>query len=287
MKGRNRNMEMHEETFDAQRYWEERIQAQPDITGVGYLGRSPQFVELQYRSRMRQIELALRHYRLTDLIGRSVLDIGSGTGIWLKFWHQHGAQQVAGLDFAQPSIDRLREDFPNDLIVQADLSVSPLPLPDAMRFDVISAFDVLLHIVDPDGFRRTIANLAHHCKPGGWLIISDPIVQGRGYVPTYSYAVHNKVRSVAEYQEVLAAHGFTIDSIRPSTVLLNNPLEAPNRLTFRAFSAFWKATRVWGRSKLFVSLAGPSVIEADQMACRLCSNGISPGAKLIFARKMD
>jgi 2-polyprenyl-3-methyl-5-hydroxy-6-metoxy-1,4-benzoquinol methylase len=280
-------MEEREELFDPQRYWEQRLLAHPDITGVGYLGRSPKFVEYQYRSRMYQVELILRYYGLTDLAGRSVLDIGSGTGIWLNFWHQHGASCVAGLDFAQPSIDRLRTQFPNDLIVQSDVSVVPLPLPDTMHFDVVSAFDVLLHIVDPDSFRGAVANLAHYCKPGGWLITSDPILQGLGYIPTRSYAVHNKVRSVAEYRDVLAAHGFAIDSIRPATVLLNTPLEAPNRLAFTALAAYWKITELWGSSNILAQLVGPIVTKVDQLACRLCSDGHSPGSKIIIAHKCE
>jgi 2-polyprenyl-3-methyl-5-hydroxy-6-metoxy-1,4-benzoquinol methylase len=273
------------ETFDPLRYWEQRLQAHPGIAGVGYLGLSPKFLEHQYRSRMHQVELALRHYRLADLAGRSVLDIGSGTGIWLNFWHQHRVSRAVGLDFAQPSVDSLKAQFPDDLIIQADASVMPLPLPDTMRFDIISAFDVLLHIVDSDAFRRTIANLAHHSAPSGWLIISDPIVQSQGYVPNRSYAVHNKVRSITEYRDVLEAHGFVIDSVRPATVLLNNPLEAKNQLTFLALSAWWKATVLWGRSDKFASLLGPLAVKADQIACRFCSNGHSPTAKIIFARR--
>lgn len=279
-------MQKLEETFNPLHYWEERLQAHPDITGVGYLGRSPRFVEQQYRSRMSQVELALRQYRLADLTGRSVLDIGSGTGIWLKFWHRHGARSVVGLDFAQPSVDRLRTEFPDDLIVKADVSTAPLPLPAAMRFDIISAFDVLLHIVDAEGLRQAISNLAHLCQPGGWLVISDAIVQGQGYVPTHTYAVHNKVRTVAGYKEVLKEHGFTIDSIRPATVLFSNPLEAPNRLAFLALSLGWKATGIWGRANVPASLLGPIAIRADQLACRLCTHGHSPSAKIIFARRM-
>src|SRR6266700_5997575 len=280
-------MEKHVELFDPQRYWEKRLLEHPDITGVGFLGLSPKFVECQYHLRMYQVELILRHYGLTDLAGKSVLDIGSGTGIWLDFWHQHGAGSVAGLDFAQPSTDRLRMQFPNDLIVQSDVSVVPLPLPEAMRFDVVSAFDVLLHIVDLNSFRCAIANLAHHCKPGGRLIISDPILQGLGYVPERSSAIHNKVRSVAEYQDVLALHGFAIDSIRPATVLLNTPLEAPNRLAFTALALCWKTTTLWGRSNRLARLVGPVATRADQLACRLCSDGHSPGSKIIVARKLD
>src|SRR5690349_11352549 len=106
--------------FNAQRYWEERLQAHPDITGVGFLGLSPRFVELQYRSFMDQLERGLRQYQLGNLAGRSVLDVGSGIGVWVNFWRQHGADRVVGLDFAQPSVDLLKKRFPDALMVQAD-----------------------------------------------------------------------------------------------------------------------------------------------------------------------
>src|SRR5436309_499962 len=166
------------ESFDPLLHWEQRLRAHPDITGVGYLGRSPGFIAQQYRLRMIQLELALRHYGLTDL-------------------------------------------------------------------------------------------------------------GGRGYVPAHSYKIDNKVRSLAEYRDVLMAHGFVIESVRPATVLLSSPLEAPNRLAFLALLAWWKATGLWGRSNILASLIGPAAMKADQLACRLYANGNGPSAKIVFARKLD
>jgi 2-polyprenyl-3-methyl-5-hydroxy-6-metoxy-1,4-benzoquinol methylase len=280
-------MMVQEKKFDALGYWEQRLRVHPGISGVGYLGRSPQFIEQQYRSRKQRLRLALKAYGLADLAGRSVLDVGSGTGIWLDFWHQYGAEKVVGLDFAQASVDKLTVQFPDDLIVRADMSEKSLPLSDTMRFDVISAFDVLLHIVDPDGFRRAIANLARHCAPGGWLIISDPIIQGRGYVPPHNYAEYSIVRPLAEYRDILTANGFVIDSVQAATVLQSNPLEASNRLNFLVLSTWWKATGLWGRSGILSRLLGPMVMKGDQIACRRCRNGNAPGAKVIFARKEE
>lgn len=282
----DQNLVEHKDTsFNARHYWEERLLAHPDITGVGYLGRAPQFVEVQYRSRMYQLERALGQYQLKDLAGRSVLDVGSGTGIWLGFWHQHGPARVAGLDFAQPSVDRLKNQFPDSLIVQADLSVSPLPLPAESRYDIISAFDVLLHIVDPDGFRRAIANLARHCASGGWLIISDAIVEGQHYVPT-RYSSYDKVRSLADYREVLEANGFAIHAVRPATVLLTNPLEASSHLSFLVFLACWKVSGLWGHTNLLSRLLGPAMMVTERLACELYRGSTTPGAKMIFARKL-
>jgi SAM-dependent methyltransferase len=270
--------------FDARHYWEERLRAHPDITGVGYLGLSPRFIEVQYHARREQIEKALRQYHLSNLSGRSVLDVGSGTGIWLDFWRRHGPDRLVGLDFAQPSVDRLRKQFPDLTIVQADLSVIPLPLPEESRFDVISAIDVLLHIVDPEGFQRAIANLAQHCAPGGLFIISDPIVQGKGYVPPRS-STYDKVRTLATYQEVLEANGFTIESVRPSNILVNTPLEASSYRAFRAWKFLWRVTCRWGRSNALSTWLGPGMRVVERAARIFYPGASGPSAKMIFARK--
>ncbi len=274
-------------TFDIRRYWEERLQAHPDITGVGYLGYKSQFVELYYRSRMRQVESALRRYALTELAGCSVLDVGSGTGIWLNFWHRHGVNHITALDFAEPSVDILKTQFPDDQIVQADVRVTPLPLPDTMRFDIISAFEVFLHVLDRDAFHCAIANLANHCNTGGWLIISDPIVQGDGYLPKPPQATYSTVRTLAEYRDVLAMNGFVIEAVQPATVLLCGPQEAPNRLTFRTFSMIWRVTSRLGHSSKLTRLVGPIVMWADRLACHLFIYNNAPGSKIIFARKEE
>ncbi|MGH2498164.1 MAG: class I SAM-dependent methyltransferase [Ktedonobacteraceae bacterium] len=280
-------MAVTETTFDIKRYWEERLQEHPDITGVGYLGYSLQFVELYYRSRRHQVEYALRRCALIDLAGRCVLDVGSGTGIWLNFWHQRGVHHVTALDFAQPSVDMLKTRFPDDLIVQADVSVTPLPLPSTACFDIISAFEIFLHVLDRAALERAISNMAKHCKPGGWLIISDPIAQGSGYMPVRTRATYCTVRPLAEYQEVLATHGFSIEAVYPATSLLCMPLEAPNRLTFRMFSMTWRVIARMGRSSRLTSLLGPIVMRADSLACRLFTNHNAPGSKIILARKQS
>lgn len=271
--------------FDAATYWEQRLRSHPDITGVGFLGRSKQFLELQYRQRIRQLKSKLRSNGLTNISGYSVLDAGAGIGIWMDFWHRYGANKVAGLDITQTSVDMLKIRFPEDQVVRADLSVSPLPINEDAHFDIISAIDVLHHIVDPAGFSRAIANLAQHSVPGGWLITSETIVEGRGYVRPKLHTEHDTVRTLDEYRNVLEANGFVIHSISPATVLFNNPIEAPNRLIYRALNAWWRVSKRWERSELLVRLGGPLVLEIDRFLCRVCTGRTAPTTKLIFARK--
>jgi 2-polyprenyl-3-methyl-5-hydroxy-6-metoxy-1,4-benzoquinol methylase len=272
-------------TFDAATYWEERLRSHPDITGVGFLGRSKRFLELQYRQRTRQLESGLRSNGIANTSGFSVLDAGAGVGIWLDFWHRHGAGKVAGLYITQTSVDMLKKRFPEDQVLRADLSVSPLPMDDDARFYIISAIDVLHHIVDPTGFNRAIANLAHHCTPGGWLITSETIVEGRGYVRPKLHTEHDTVRTLKEYRDVLEEHGFVINSVSPATVLFNNPIEAPNRLTYRMLSVWWKQSRRLERSDALLRLTAPELLLIDRFLCRISTGHTAPTTKLIFARK--
>jgi hypothetical protein len=87
-------------------------------------------------------------------------------------------------------------------------------------------------------------------------------------VPSFCAPVHTTVRTLAEYTEALKAKGFVIESVYPANVLLNTPLEASNRLTFRAYRLLWEVSRRWGRSNLLSRLFGPGLLLADRLACR-------------------
>jgi SAM-dependent methyltransferase len=276
------------QAIDIRRFWEERYTAHPDITGAGAVGNSPRFVEFMYAARMRQVERGLRSLRLSDLSSRRVLDVGSGTGAWLEFWRRHGVTQLAGMDFAAASAGTLRQRFPDCTIAQGDVCEAPFDLPDR-AYDVISSFEVLMHIFEPMRFRRAIVNLASYCVPGGWLVISDPIISGLHYVPTALNSNYVKYRSLGEYRETLDAAGFRVREVRPATVLLNSPLEARSRRAFAAQSRWWRLCR---KTQALLDAPWPvgglvwwSAHQADAVACSLSRGGFSPTSKLLFAQK--
>jgi SAM-dependent methyltransferase len=275
--------------FDPLAYWERRLREHTDIVGVGFIGRTPEFVTLQYRQRAHQTEVALRRVGLATLSDRSVLDVGAGIGLWLAFWHRHHVQRVVGLDFTRASVERLRRDFSQDHVVQADVSAQPFSLASGERFDerfnIISVFDVLLHIVDDARFRAAIANLADLCQPGGWLITIDPLIAGYGYVPVRQEAIHVMVRSLDEYRKVLDENGFDVAAVVPATVLLNDPLEARNRLVYRALLAWWRASHTWEHLGPLARVVGALALGLDRVACRFANGERSPAEKLVVARK--
>lgn len=98
--------------------------------------------------------------------GLRVLDVGCGTGCWLKFLQAHGCEGT-GLD---PSEEACRmacgRGAPN--VVCGDLLRHPLQ---PRSFDVVMAIHVLEHCADPVAALR---ELVHLVKPGGWLNIAVP-----------------------------------------------------------------------------------------------------------------
>jgi 2-polyprenyl-3-methyl-5-hydroxy-6-metoxy-1,4-benzoquinol methylase len=276
------------ERFDIRGYWEQRLREHPDVTGVGGAGLPPRFGALMYHARMREMARSLRRCGAQDLRGAAILDVGSGTGIWLNFWRERGARLTA-IDFAEASVVALRSAFPDATIVQADISDERPPLPSDSSFDLVSACEVFLHVLDATGLDHAVGHLASLCAPGGLLIISDPIVSGTGYTPMRSTARYLRVRSASEYCSALARHGFTVESVRPATVLLNSPLEAPNKAMYLLLRRWWwicvRSARWWAQSAILTALVGRALLLTDQLACRIWTHGATPTSKLIIARR--
>jgi SAM-dependent methyltransferase len=276
------------ERFDIRRYWEQRLREHPDVTGVGGAGLPPRFGALMYRARMREMARSLRACGVQHLRGAAVLDVGSGTGIWLNFWRARGAHLTA-IDFAEASVVALRSAFPDAIIVQADISDERPPLPSGSSFDLISACEVFLHVLDAAGLEHALGHLASLCAPDGLLIISDPIVSGTGYTPVRSSARYLTVRSASDYCSALTRHGFTVQAIRPATILLNSPFEAPNEFMYMLLRRWWRlcvrSARWWAQSAILTKLVGGALLRADQLACRIWTHGATPTSKFIIARR--
>src|SRR5262249_38473578 len=154
-------------------------------------------------------------------------------------------------------------------VIQADISAERPPLPDGMTFDVISACEVFLHVLEPDGLDRALGHLARLCSPGGLLLISDPILSDAGYSPAQAPVNYFTMRRASEYRSALARHGFAVQAIRPATIVLNNPLEAPNRVMYKLFRIWWRLCRIsarwWLRSAALTKVVGGALLWLDQV----------------------
>jgi SAM-dependent methyltransferase len=210
-------------TYRPQEFWEQRLSEQFDLRGTGETGMSVAYNRACYELRREVLDRALAVAGV-DPRGRSVLDVGCGTGFWTAYYLARGATYT-GLDIAATSVDRLQRRYPGSRFVRSDVSEADI----AEVFDIVNVFDVLYHVTDDARFEAALRRLAGAVAPGGLLLLTDLFADPAGL------AEHNRMRSLARYRAVLDATGvrFAYAPLRPTHVLLNTHL-GPWRFLNRA-----------------------------------------------------
>lgn len=105
---------------------------------------------------------------LPDLRGKVALDLGCGTGRWLKLLRRRGTAQVVGADSSWGMLQvAARKQGLQRSLVRA--SCGQLPLADA-AFDFAMCSFAISHIVELGGFA---AECARVLRPGATLFVSD------------------------------------------------------------------------------------------------------------------
>ncbi len=101
--------------------------------------------------------------------GKSVLDVGCGTGEETLFLAQLGAERVVGVDSSEGSIEYARQAAMDAGIDNVEFRVESVLDDDAMpdrEFDYVSSLGCIHHTPDT---RHAFRNLSRALKPGGYL----------------------------------------------------------------------------------------------------------------------
>lgn len=211
-------------TFDPAAYWEQRLEADYSLGGVGYAPLGEQYNAWLYRLRRRVFLRELRALGVTDWERQRVLDVGSGTGFYVGLWHEVGVPSLTGADLTSVAVAALSESYPTDRFVQLDIGGSLDPLR-GEEYDLISIMDVLFHIVDDDQFARALANLAQLLRKGGLLICTENFVHEKP-----RRLRHIVSRGLDEIEAGLRSVGFQVRTRRPMFFLMNEPIDSTNIL---------------------------------------------------------
>lgn len=211
------------EAFDPERYWEEMHRENRGFAAVGFAGLGVGFNKWMYRVRRVVVRRALRRAAVS-VKSASVLDVGAGSGFYVLLWLKLGAAHVTGMDLSEAAVDGLRAEFPTAEFLCDDIA-DPSQELRAGRYELVSSFDVLFHIVDDERFDRAIENVAELIRPGGHLLLSDnflhgPAIRGR----------HQVSRSLEEIDDALTAAGFETIARLPMFYLMNTPIDSKSRL---------------------------------------------------------
>lgn len=217
---------------DALAWWDARHREREGFDAVGYAGVGEAYNRWLYRVRHR---LFRRHVAPLARPESTVLDVASGTGFYVARWLEAGARDVTASDVSPAAVARLRVAFPCVPVECFDIAGPTASLPEG-RFDLVSAFDVLFHVIDDAAYRQALANLARLVRPGGMLVLSENF---RRAGPRRFASVQVN-REEGEILAGLSDAGFEVVKRRPMFVVMNAPANGGRPL----LHAWWQRAHV-------------------------------------------
>ncbi len=275
---------MPEKSYVPAEYWEQLLAESFDLRKVGYPELSLAYNRCLYRAMAASVSRAIRRgsWKGTDWANVDVLDIGSGTGFWIEFWSLLGVQRLAGIDLTAAAVQNLTARYPKVTFTQRN-AADPLPPGAAASVDVISVMSVLHHIPGDDAWRAALANLATMLRPGGKLVVMDPILVRTWWGPPFDATHHGRPRSLAEHEAVLRACDVQIERVLPTVSLLANPVDTGTHFEYRLLCRLWNwfGRAIAKDESTMTRWAGPAYA-LDRALTRL---GYAPSSKLLMCRK--
>lgn len=258
--------------FDTEEYWQERLSAVYDVDGVGYTGLSRSYNQWLYSVRRHNFHRVVREYDLGP--SPRVLDIGSGTGFYVDLWEERGVESIVGIDIAEVAVQNLQERYPDHTFLQGDIS-EPLPCGVENGFDVVSAMDVLFHIVDDTAYNQALNQIYELVRPGGYFVFTGNFLQAES-----KYSKHIVHRSLKDSRQALKEVGFAIEERTPVFMIMNEPVDSPPKM----LSSLWpRIFRIASHSETAGNVLGASLFPAEIFLTRFLSE--SPTTEMMVCSK--
>lgn len=264
--------------YNPQEYWETRLSEEFSLIGAGYIGFGRQYNKWMYKARRRCLDRMLRRHPV-HLEKSDILDIGCGTGFYIDYWRNRGVRSITGIDITQKSIAAMQDKFPDYKFIKAD--ICDVAVEAGKKFDIITAFDVLLHIVDESKFETAIANIKKLAKSGSLIFITDLFL--KYYMPPRG---HEYDRTFIRYKRCLEAYGFQILDKIPVFILMDFPIDIKFELARKLLNILWaNAMSLVRKKETSENIVGCTLYLFDGILSRLIKDG--PTLEMLICRLAD
>jgi teichuronic acid biosynthesis glycosyltransferase TuaC len=269
-------------TYVAKDYWS-RLHARQELSAVGQSGLPTDLNVWLYRALERNIRRFVRRRRVLDGVD-SAFDVGAGSGYWVRVWHDLGVPRVDGCDLVPDAVARLETMFGanGDQFVTADIGSTDGGLPDA-QYGFVSVMNVLLHVTDEPAFRQALTNIAKLVRPGGHLLLVEPVLVDPTYERPVNAKLASRARPLAAYRDPLLAAGLELVTLRAAVAMANNPIEARSPGAYRRYQRWWRWVARTSKAKPeSTRLLGPLMLALDRVALLA---GAAPSSKILLLRR--
>jgi SAM-dependent methyltransferase len=123
-----------------------------------------------------------------------LLDVGCGYGFFIKAMLEKTAWQAWGVETSATAVTIAEKELGLSTVIHGAVETAELPAP----FDVITMFDVLEHVPDPD---RLLAAVKRLLAPGGLLFIHTPNAAVQLLKAKAKRRLHGGIRPGGHYLE--------------------------------------------------------------------------------------
>src|SRR5437899_2254515 len=129
--------------------------------------------QFMMQQRERRLLALFRRYDCEKLAAKKILEVGCGTGQWLRDFIKWGArpENVTGIDLLADRVSKARRSCPPAVRIQC-ASAAQLPFSNE-RFDLVLQSTVFTSILDSDLRRRVAAEMMRVVKPDGLILWYD------------------------------------------------------------------------------------------------------------------
>ncbi|MBI4712408.1 MAG: class I SAM-dependent methyltransferase [Planctomycetes bacterium] len=265
-----------QEHLNSREYWDKRLQTYPGLKGVGHTKLGQCYNRWLYRLRKTVFLRSIQALKL-DYHNLRVLDIGCGTGFYIDLWQRLGVKSMSGIDIAPTSVKMLAAKYPEFAFHNLDIGT---PLPDSViksaSIDVVTAFDVLGHIVDDQHYQSALKNISRLLKPDGYFIFSDALMQ-RNIFRTYQEVW----RPEGWVKDILSQMGFRVLRQSPIFILMAIPFNSPHRWRI---ALWYRFENIIQRNELAGYIIGLILYPLEVLFTRMLTK--KPSTQLVICQKV-
>lgn len=209
---------MKSDKFKQSEYWQGRVKGDIDLGVVGQRSLGRAYNEYIYKRRLEVLTKTLESISFEPKKA-SILDIGCGSGYYVRYWQSLGVSKLHGVDISAESVRQMQESYPQYAFTQADITQKEMEDRFTEKFSIITIFDVLYHIDDDEKVRTLLTTASRNLKEDGYLIIFDQLCR-RDYMLT----PHVKFRSEESFSGLLRQAGLYVKDREALFVILAPPI---------------------------------------------------------------
>ena len=240
--------------YDNRLYWtslHENLKG--ELKAVGHPFLSESLNQLKYESEAETVLIGLKKiidvFRQEDRTKLSVLDVGAGYGYWTglvcDLFSKNGFEvNTSALDVSTDALNVIRDRLPYVNPINADLRTIA-PDESEESYDFVFACYCLHHLTRATDFLNAIQFVGRSVKKGGFLLIMDPVLSmpfsKADTLDFQSFHGNGIPRHLYFVDDILAGFGLRRCLVLPAvSFILNENIEAPDRLSYYAMMAIWK-----------------------------------------------